>query len=346
MSLWQKFLNAQGLRRTVVLLSLVGILYLARSLISIILLTFIFSFLIVRLIRFIQKYVPIKPSIVVIVIYAALIGLIYLGVTLYLPKLITQIEHMVMYGYKFYQHTPKKQANELFKYVNHYVSRSELLKQTKNGLNIFVVSITSLGTMSITLVVSLLLSFFYTIELKQMKLFSDRLMVGPNAWLFRDLAYFGRKFTGTFGVVLEAQFMIALANTCATTIVLACLKMPQLFALSVMIFILSMIPVAGVILSFIPLAFIGYTVGGFKYIIYILMMLVVIHIFEAYILNPKLMSSKTDLPMFYTFVILFVAEKIFGMWGLIVGIPIFTFILEILGVQTSQIRPNLKKFKR
>ena len=65
-------------------------------------------------------------------------------------------------------------------------------------------------------------------------------------------------------------------------------------------------------------------------------MLLLIHALESYVLNTKLMSSKTNLPIFYTFVVLFVSQHIFGTWGLIVGIPIFIFLLEVMGVKSSK----------
>lgn len=40
------------------------------------------------------------------------------------------------------------------------------------------------------------------------------------------------------------------------------------------------------------------------------------------------------------------SEHLFGMWGLIVGIPVFTFLLDILGVKSDHIRrERLKKFR-
>lgn len=134
-------------------------------------------------------------------------------------------------------------------------------------------------------------------------------------------------------MVLEAQFFIALCNTLITTVILAIMQMPQLPTLAIMIFVLSLIPVAGVIVSVFPLAILGYSVGGYRYIIYILVMIVVVHALEAYVLNPKFMSSRTELPIFYTFVVLLAGEQLFGVWGLIVGVPIFTFFLDILGVR-------------
>ena len=93
------------------------------------------------------------------------------------------------------------------------------------------------------------------------------------------------------------------------------MNMPQLLSLGIMVFVLSLVPVAGVIISAIPMMFIGYSVGGLRYVFYIVIMLVVVHALEAYVLNPKFMASRTELPMFYTFVVLFVAEHLFWCLG-------------------------------
>ena len=137
-----------------------------------------------------------------------------------------------------------------------------------------------------------------------------------------------------FTVDFQAQFFIAICNTVITTICLAFMKMPQIFALSLVVFIFSLVPVAGVIISTIPLGLVAYSVGGIRDVIYIIVMVIVIHTIEAYVLNPKFMSSQTDLPIFYTFIVLLVGEHFWGTWGLIVGVPIFTFLLDILGVKS------------
>ena len=109
-----------------------------------------------------------------------------------------------------------------------------------------------------------------------------------------------------------------------------------------MVFILGLIPVAGVIISLIPLTIIAYSIGGVMTVIYVLIMVAVVHAIEAYILNPKLMSSKTNLPVFYTFIILIFGEHFFGVWGLILGIPIFVFLLDVLGVRTVDVEEKRK----
>ena len=81
--------------------------------------------------------------------------------------------------------------------------------------------------------------------------------------------------------------------------------------------------------------------------IYILALITIVHLFESYVLNPKFMSSKTELPIFYTFVILLVSERLFGVWGLIVGIPVFTFFLDVLKVKPFvETATYVKQFSR
>ena len=86
----------------------------------------------------------------------------------------------------------------------------------------------------------------------------------------------------------------------------------------------------------VPLSIIAYSIGGPMYIAYILIIVVVLHAIEAYFLNPKLMSAKTNLPIFYTFIVILFSEQFLGVWGLIIGIPLFMFLLDILGVTSLE----------
>lgn len=330
---WHQFIDNVPLRRFVVLALLIWVLYLVRGMLSAILLTFIFTYIVVHWVRFVQRWLPKLPSLlVVLVTYAVLIAAVYFAVTKYLPLLITQIIKMVNSVLKFYQ---SQDGSWLIKQLNHYISAKTVTAQVKHGINLAFSTLTSLTKMAVTFFMSFILSFFYTIELKQMYSFSRLFLTSDLfSWLFEDIYFFGKKFVNTFGVVLEAQFFIALCNTALTTICLMFMHMPQILALALMVFVFSLVPVAGVIISLIPLSMVGYSVGGIRDVIYIIIMIIAIHALESYVLNPKFMSSRTELPIFYTFVVLMVSEKLFGTWGLIVGVPIFTFLLDIMGVKS------------
>lgn len=339
---WQIFKENVPLRRFFVLLLIIICLYEMRALMNTILLTFIFTYLVVHLIRLVQRHIPKVPSwLIVTVTYILILLLLYFVITIYMPLLAKQISKMVSSVRTFYE---SNQVSGLMKSLNQYISDKEVMTQVKKGMSVMVSTLTSVGTLTISVFMSLILSFFYTIELKQMNEFSKLFVKsGILKWVFEDIAYFGKKFTNTFGVVLEAQFFIALCNTFLTMVCLAFMRMPQIIALGLMVFILSLIPVAGVIISLVPLSIVGYSVGGIRYVVYILIMILVIHALESYVLNPKFMSSKTELPIFYTFLVLLVAEHFLGTWGLIVGVPIFTFLLDILDIKSSDKKRKLEK---
>lgn len=286
--------------------------------------------------RLVQRWIPRVPvTLVVLLSYLLLIlGLFYV-VTDYVPMLVNQLVKMTNSLITFYQ---SADMHWLMKYLNQFVSSSTLATQARHGVTLAVTTLTNFGTLLVAVAMSVILSFFYTIELRQMNEFSKTFLSSQYlSWFFKDLDFFGKKFVNTFGVVLEAQFFIALTNTALTMIALFFMKMPQIFALGLMVFILSLVPVAGVIISLVPLSMVGYSVGGIRYIVYLIIVILVIHMIESYILNPKFMSSRTELPIFYTFVVLLVSEHLFGVWGLIVGVPIFTFLLDIVGVKQIRV---------
>jgi predicted PurR-regulated permease PerM len=340
LSLWARFVNNVPLRRFTVLLLVIFVLYVTRSMISTVLLTFIFCLLVVKLTNKIREYVKIPATLIVTVLYLLVVLGLYFAVTKYIPKVADQTINVTQDIINFYSNPKNLPDDHTLSWVNELIKQSNAMAQMKNGVSLVWKYVTGVGTMGITLFLSMILSFFFAIELKEMDRFSESLVESDFGWFFQDLQFFGKKFVSTFGVVIEAQFFIALCNTALTTIVMFVMHLPQLAALALMVFIFSLIPVAGVIISFIPLSLVGFSVGGVKYVLYLLITIIVIHAFEAYVLNPNFMASKTNLPIFYTFVVLLVGEHFFGIWGLVCGVPIFTFFLDILGVKKTVAQPK------
>ncbi|USS84847.1 AI-2E family transporter [Fructilactobacillus myrtifloralis] len=341
---WQNFLKNVQLRRAVVLMLLIGLIYVCREMITTILLTFIFTLLVTKAVLWVRKRVQIPTPLLVIGLYLLIVGSIVVIAVLYLPTIVEQGIEYSKVLYKFYQRPHTIENPQVRDAVVNLIKTVNVPKQLKDSMGVILDYVTSAGNIGFSMFISLLLSFFFTLELKQTKEFSEKFLSSTFGWFFQDVAYFGNIFVKTFGVVLEAQFFIAICNTVLTTICLAILGMPQLVIFAIMIFLLSLVPVAGVILSLIPLSISAYTVGGIRYVIYVIIIVVVVHMLEAYVLNPKFMSSKTELPIFYTFVVLLIGEHFWGTWGLIVAVPVFTFFLDVFGVQKVD-RPRLRKPK-
>jgi predicted PurR-regulated permease PerM len=150
------------------------------------------------------------------------------------------------------------------------------------------------------------------------------------------MKYLGNNFLNSFGKVIQAQIVIALINSILSVIVLSFLGFPKLLALGAMVFVLGLVPVAGVIISLIPLSLVAFNIGGFIKVFYVLIMVLLLHGLESYLLNPKFMSVKTKLPVFLIFLVLIVSEHLMGIWGLLIGIPLFMFILDMLSLNPTE----------
>lgn len=305
--------------------------------IDLILLTFIFAFLVTRLENVILKRVRVPRKLIVIVLYSLVAVFLYVVIVHFLPILINQISQLVDSLVKLYNNPSD---NTIVKWIVGFLKESNIQKYLQAGVDFIIASLSGIGSVGLSFFLALILSLFFSLEKERVTSFTGQFMTSKVGFIFKEAAFFGKKFVSTFGVVLEAQLMIALVNTFITTIALYLMDFPQLLSLSIMVFVLGLIPVAGVIISCIPLVLIAYSVGGFQDVVYILITVVIVHAIETYILNPKLMSSKTNLPVFYTFIILIFSETFFGVWGLIVGIPVFVFLLDILEVRNAE---DLKK---
>jgi predicted PurR-regulated permease PerM len=342
MNYYHRFVENVSLRRWTVLLFLCGVLFLLRSMMTIILLTFIFTYLMYKLVQLIRKKVNISTKILSIFIYLLVVALVYLVITKYVPVILEQSAQLIKSVTNFYQKTDSN--NELLEYVLHFVQTSDYVQRIQSGVLVVINYLYNFGELALTVLISFLLSFFFMIDHQKTVTFSRLFLQGSAAWFFEDVYYLASKFTRAFGSVIETQLLIAIVNTVITVLALATMGFPQLLSLALMIFFLSLIPVAGVIISCIPLTFIAYTVGGLNDVLYILLIIIFVHALESYVLNPRLMSHKTEIPMFYTFIVLYLGEHLFGIWGLIVGIPIFTFLLDLMKIkQVPSIKIPMKK---
>ncbi|HJF34101.1 MAG TPA: AI-2E family transporter [Sporosarcina psychrophila] len=323
----------KGPRRILIFALIILILYSVRSMMNIILLTFIFAFLLNRLVEFTVKRVRLNRKLLVILMYTLIVGILTIGIVKYLPLITSEISQLIIRITTFYS---QPHDSVLLKYLESIISSNQIAAYLENGFSFLLKYFTDISKTSIQVMLALLLSLFFLLEKPRLIEFTNKFKDSKIAPFYYEIEFFGKKFARTFGKVIEAQFIIAIVNTFLSVIVLIVLGFPQIIGLAIMIFFLGLIPVAGVIISLIPLTLIAFTIGGFLKVVYVFIAVMIIHAIEAYILNPKLMSSKTDLPVFYTFIVLIFSQNFFGVWGLIIGIPVFVFLLDVLDVTDKE----------
>ncbi|KGR82463.1 MULTISPECIES: AI-2E family transporter [Lysinibacillus] len=339
------FFRSNGFKRFIILVGIALALYLMRSMINLILLTFIITYLMNQLTtkttKSIRKYTPMNEKAVTVTLYLLLVAGIVAVIYKYLPIVTQQITQLFDLIASF---NLDPDDNEIARYLAPTFEKIELGKYLEQGVDLTLKNITNIGKIIMQILISLILSLFILLEKNRIIEFTAKFKDSKIGPLYDELHYFSRIFIRSFGKVIEAQFIIAAVNCVLSVIALSIMGFPHLIALGIMLFILGLVPVAGVIISLIPLSIIAYSIGGLMYIVYILVIVMVLHAIEAYFLNPKLMSAKTDLPIFYTFMVILFSEHFLGVWGLIIGIPLFMFMLDILGVTSSE-DPTKKSVK-
>lgn len=313
---------------------------------NIVLLTFIITFVFYHLIKWIQNkrkvLVPyqVPDGFILTVLYSIFILiLIFLSIE-FAPKLAIYFTDLADVFKNFNINAVKEAIDPRLAEVLGHVDFNKYI--TEAGV-LLAAGVTAVGGFGVHLFLSLILSFFLLLEKNKIKRFGERLADSRVSFIYDYWITFGANFCSTFGKVMKVQVTIALINSIISMVLLTIMGFPQIMSLGFMIFFLGLIPVAGVAISLVPLSIIAFNIGGISKVIAVILMIILIHTLEAYILNPKLMSSKTELPICFVFIILLVGEHYMGVWGLLIGVPIFIFLLNAMEVNYSD---EHKKEKR
>lgn len=305
------------------------LIYLMRDLFNLVLFTFLFSYIIYNLQKFIVNKTHVHKTIITIFLYIIIIGLIGFFICKYVPEIIKEIQ--IIFEEISKMTLPDKWAI----YINSLTEQIDIAKSYDKFMNAILSIGKNVVQGSLNVFISLILSMFFVLDKEKIVRFVRKFKTSKISCVYNHFEYFGTNFLNSFGKVIQAQFLIALANSILSVIFLWVMDFPQLMGLGFMIFILSFIPVAGTVVSLIPLSLIAFNIGGLIKVVSVIIMIALIHCLESYILNPKLMSDKTSLPIFFIFIILIAGKHFMGVWGLLLGIPLFIFILDILDVKIS-----------
>jgi len=330
-----RFLKRDDVAMYLTLAFLIVLIYLMRGFATVVLLTVIFAFLAVKVSRWLNVKTHLPYWIAAIVVYVVVIGVLIGAVSYAAPTLITQLKVIPDMLTKAVTNHPVWNEN-IDKWVDQAIHSSELIQNGKTLLVTGIKEAGHIGTGFTHVLMAVFLSFIFTLTRGRMMSFGRQFLTSRFSKFFHNVYFLGRKFVLILGKIIETQLIICTINTVLMTIGFVIIGMPSIMVLSIIVFILGLVPVAGVLLSMIPLTLLAFASGGLVRVAEIIVLVIIIHAFESYFLHPRLMADRTDLPVFATFITLIIMESLLGAWGLIVGIPIVAFFLDILGVQDSE----------
>lgn len=333
MSRFPDIIKSVSFRRIISLLIVVCFFFLTKDLLNIFLLTFVFIYVLYRfeiLLKFFFKNINqnILKFIQVLLFLIVMGGLIYVLIH-YAPSIYNQIRQIIIQTNHFYR-TPS--SNDIINVSKDFIKKLSDTVLSTQGFQYITSTVFSISKIGLNILLSFILSLFFILGKDSVIKFASHFKASIIRSFVKEVEYFGKKFINSFGKVMEVQIVVALINGAVSTIGLYIIGFPNVIGLGIMITFLGLIPVAGVFISLLPLCIVAFNTGGIMYVLYTISLVTVIHVLESYFLNPKLMSSKTKLPVFIIFMVLIFSEHFFGIWGLVIGVPAFVFLLDLLNV--------------
>lgn len=146
-----------------------------------------------------------------------------------------------------------------------------------------------------------------------------------NAFLSRLIDAFSRSFEG----FLNGKLLDALLVGILTYIALSIFGIPYAILVSTIIGIANIIPVVGPFVGAIPSAVIIFTTRPDKVLVFILI-IVIIQQIDGNVISPKILGDNTKVSPLSVIIAVSVMGSLWGFAGMILGVPLFATVLEIL----------------
>jgi predicted PurR-regulated permease PerM len=175
---------------------------------------------------------------------------------------------------------------------------------------------------------SLLFSFLIVLDLRKITRGVQGLKNTKIGFIYDEVADNIAGFGRVLGRALEAQLFIAVCNTILTAIGIWVLGLPNMLVLSTIVFFCSFIPVVGTFISSTPIALLALQSGGVTTMMIAIAIIMVVHALETYVLNPQIYGHHMHMNPVLVLIVLTIGGKLFGIWGLVLGIPIVNYVFR------------------
>jgi predicted PurR-regulated permease PerM len=255
--------RSQGFKRIITLLLIFLFLYLMKGMLNLMLLTFVFTYLIDNVSRFlIKKFegkIRLNYKVMIVAVALFVTAMLFIIIIDFLPLVTHEFRQVVKQIHEIYTTVPN---NEIINLIKDKLDQIYAHIFSAEGINYIVQSISNISKLAINIIIALILSIFFLLEKDKISDFTYKFKQSKAAGIYNELEFFGGKFLSSFGKVIEVQIVIATINGVLSTIGLSIIGFPHLLGFGMMVMLLGLIPVAGVIISLVPLSIVAFNSGG------------------------------------------------------------------------------------
>ena len=270
-----------------------------------------------------------------IIVYAAIIGLLFLIVYLFIPSLISEVKDFVKVAPDIYDDLSNFALNIIKRFdTNDYVNIAALKKELTRWLSDFGLSIASdlpkyilligkaLISGGINLVLGLMVGFYLLYDFNKVNDFIFNLLPESIKYGYKDLTNrINTSLRSYVQGVLLVMFLVFITQSIGLTI--AGLEAPILFALFCAV--TDIIPYFGPYIGGIPAVIVGFTMSPITGIC-VLISIVIVQLLENNFYQPLIMGHTMKLHPVTIMIGLLIFEHFFAILGMVVATPVIACI--------------------
>lgn len=362
----QHLINPQVLSRALVWGVIFGLLYVLKSFALLIFLTFLFSYLMAHAADKLRPTITNRALRVTIVSLLLLVVLGLLGFLIF-PRVVEQMRTFVQRLPVYMRTVDESLLSFAEKYptMSQFVPVTEGLDATitpgngewslKNSISgnmlhdflgfseestkqqsmrQLMMTAQSLSQGMLAIISSFLLAVLFSVlivfDLPRLTQSAQMLKESRLKFIYTEVAPSIVGFSKVLGRAMEAQIYVAIINTVLTALGLLVLGLAEKLAfLSMIVFICSFIPVAGVFISSVPICLVALQESGFTLVLLVIALITLIHMVEAYFLNPQIYGHHLKINPVIVLIILTICGKLFHFWGLLLGVPVCSYLFSL-----------------
>ena len=183
-------------------------------------------------------------------------------------------------------------------------------------------------------VLGIFIAFYMLMSKEKCKAYIRRLL---NSFLtpkkVRSVVRFGKLLDRSFGGFIEGQLLDAIVVGIISYLTFIIFGLPVPHLLATIIAVTNVIPIFGPFIGGIPAAFIVLLTSPEKTFLFVILILIIQQI-DGNIICPHIIGDKINISSLATIIAIITMGGLFGVLGMLIGVPIFAVIIHIINDRT------------
>ncbi|GBG97204.1 AI-2E family transporter [Lactococcus termiticola] len=293
----------------------------------------VFYYLFNPIVDFFQKR-KVPRLVSIIIIFLILAGLIAWGLIVAIPSM---TEGIINFSNRVphYVNQGQEQINQLLKNPRFEQFRPQIDKATDNIAGNLVdwsrsfsktafSSISDILSQTASIVISIIIFPFVLFYLlkdgDQLNGYVTRLL--PNDWR-ADTSKILHEINSQLSNYVRGQVIVALSVAVMFSIGLPIIGLKYAIGLAIIAGFLNLIPFLGSFAAAIPMVVVGLATGGPWMVVKVLIVLVIEQTIEGRLISPLVLGKQLSIHPVMVLFVLLTSGKLFGLWGVLLGIPFY-----------------------